>query len=256
MLTTALAIKLGLLCVAGFLAAFVDSIAGGGGLISLPAFLMAGIPPYFALGTNKFSATAASCTSSIKYIKSGKANFELLKYLIPFTAVGAFLGASTVLSIKQEYLQAMVLVMILAVGIYSLFSKTMGTEDRFTGFTKRNIFYGILLAFGIGFYDGFFGPGTGSFLIFGMIGIYGFDFIQAGGNSRVLNFVSNVTSLVRFAIQGKVYLIFGIPVALSMIIGARMGTKFALKNGAKVVKPIFVTMSLAVAAKMLYSLIW
>lgn len=244
-----------LLCLAGFAASFVDSIAGGGGLISLPAFLIAGVPAHLALGTNKFSATAASFTSSIKYATSGKVNFKLLKILIPFTLVGAGIGVNTVLLIDQKYLQGMVLTMVLAVGVYSLFSKTMGQENRFEGINKKNLTLGIILAFSIGFYDGFFGPGTGSFLIFGLISIFGFDFINAGGNARILNFVSNVTALVLFGIQGKIDYALGIPVAISMILGARFGTMMALNKGVKLVKPIFVTMSLGVAGKMLFNIL-
>jgi uncharacterized membrane protein YfcA len=243
------------LCVAGFAAAFVDSIAGGGGLISLPAFLMAGIPPHFALGTNKFAATTAALTSSIKYFFSGKVKFDVLKYLIPFSLVGAVFGVNTVLKINQEYLYTMVLVMVLCVGVYSLFSKTIGAENNFKGVNKKNLTWGILLAFSIGFYDGFFGPGTGSFLIFGLISIFGFDFLNAGGNARVLNFVSNCTSLVLFAIHGQINYYYGIPVAVAMAIGARMGTKLALNKGTKIIKPIFITMSLAVAGKMLFNLV-
>lgn len=240
---------------AGFAAAFVDSIAGGGGLISLPAFLAAGIPTHFALGTNKFSATAASFTSSIKYASSGKVNFKFLRYLLPFTFIGAALGVKTALMIDSKYLRPLVLVLVLAVGIYSLFSKTMGQEDKFKKLTKINISLGIILAFTIGFYDGFFGPGTGSFLIFGLISIFGFDFINAGGNARVMNFISNLTALALFAIQGKIDYLYGVPVAVAMIFGARFGTLFALKKGSKFIKPIFITMSLAVACKMLVDLV-
>jgi uncharacterized protein len=243
------------LCIAGFAAAFVDSIAGGGGLISIPAYLMAGLPPHIALGTNKFSSTIAAFTSSMKYMKSGKVNIDVLKYLIPFSLVGGVFGANTVLIIDQKFLNAMVLVLILAVGIYSLFSKTVGLEDKFEGTNRKNIFLGILLALGLGFYDGFFGPGTGSFLIFGLIGIYGFDFLNAGGNARVLNFISNISSLILFAFYGQIDYKMGIPVALCMIIGARAGTKLALSKGSKLIKPIFVTMSLVVAAKMMINLI-
>lgn len=243
-----------LLCIAGFAAAFVDSIAGGGGLISLPAFLAAGIPTHFALGTNKFSATAASCTSSIKYAASGKVNFNFLRYLLPFTFIGAALGVKAALMIDPKYLKPLVLVLVLVVGIYSLFSKNIGQEDKFNELTKMSIFLGIVLAFVIGFYDGFFGPGTGSFLIFGLISIFGFDFINAGGNARVMNFISNLTALVLFAIQGKIDYLYGVPVAIAMIFGARLGTVFALKKGSKFIKPIFITMSLAVACKMLFDL--
>jgi uncharacterized membrane protein YfcA len=247
-------VKIIYLCVAGFAAAFVDSIAGGGGLISLPAFMAAGIPTHFALGTNKFSATWASFTSSIKYTTSGKVNFKFLKYLLPFTLIGAAIGVKTALMIDSKYLRPLVLVLVFAVGIYTLFSKTIGRENRFEGLNKKNITLGIVLALVIGFYDGFFGPGTGSFLIFGLIGIFGFDFINAGGNARVMNFASNIMSLALFALQGKIDYLYGIPVAAAMIIGARMGTVFALKKGAKYIKPIFITMSLAVAAKMIIDL--
>lgn len=245
-------IKLLILCSAGFLAALVDSIAGGGGLISLPAYLMAGVPPHLALGTNKFSSTAASCTSSLKFAKSGKVNFEILKFITPLTLVGAALGVTSVLQIDQNFLSALVLILILCVGIYSFFSKSIGIEDMFKGINKKNMLLGALLALSLGFYDGFFGPGTGSFLIFGLISIYGFDFVKASGNAKVLNFVSNITSLVMFGLHGQINYMLGIPVAIFMILGARIGTIIALKRGSKLIKPIFITMSLGVACKMLY----
>lgn len=247
--------KLLFLCAAGFFASLVDSIAGGGGIISLPAFLAAGIPPHLALGTNKFSATCGSFTSSIQYFKNGKVNKNLLKYLLPFTLIGAVLGVNTVLAIDTKYLNTIVLVLLLSVGIYSLFSKNIGSEDKFKGLTKRNIFYGILLAISIGFYDGFFGPGTGSFLIFGLIGIFGFDFVKAGGNGKIMNFISNITSLVLFAFNGKIDYSLGIPVAIAMILGAQIGTKLAISKGSKLIKPIFVCMALAIAVKMLLGII-
>lgn len=242
------------LCFAGFIAAFVDSIAGGGGLISLPAFLLVGVPPHVALGTNKFSSTCASFTSSIKFARSGKVNLEILKYLIPCSLVGAVIGVRTILNIDTKYLYTMVLVLILAVSIYSFFAKSVGIEDNYKGTNRKNIIYGCILATVIGFYDGFFGPGTGSFLIFGIIGIYDFDFVKAGGNAKILNFISNITALVMFAISGKVDYKFGIPVAIFMILGARFGTVFALKKGAKIIKPIFIVMSFGVAVKMLINM--
>lgn len=249
--------KIIFLCIAGFFAAFIDSIAGGGGLISVPAFMFV-LPPAsisYALGTNKFSATTGSFTSSIGFFKSGKVNFKLLKYLMPFTLIGAVLGVNTVLAINQKYLNTIVLVLIIFVGIYTLFSKSIGAKNNFTGITKINIFLGIILAFALGFYDGFLGPGTGSFLIFGLIWIYGFDFVTASGNAKILNFVSNITALILFAFNGRIEYLYGIPVAIFMIIGAQIGTKFALNKGIKVIKPIFIVMSLAVAVKMLIKIV-
>jgi len=246
--------KIALLCLAGFLASFVDSIAGGGGLISVPAFMLAGLPAHMVLGTNKFSATAGSFTSSLQFIKSGKANFKLLKYLIPFTFLGSMLGVRAVLNIDQKFLNVLVLILIMFIGIYTLFSKSLGLEDKFKGLTKINIIYGVFLALFLGFYDGFFGPGTGSFLVFGFISIFGFNFVSSSANARILNFVSNITALILFAISGKINYMLGLPVAVSMIIGAKIGTSVALSKGSKLIKPIFVTMSLAVAIKMLTEL--
>lgn len=242
------------LCIAGFIAAFVDSIAGGGGLISVPAYIMVGLDPHLTLGTNKFSATGGSLTSSLKFALSGKVDFKLMKILTPFTLIGAAIGVKTVLIINETILNSLVLILILFVGIYSLLSKNIGLENKFKGFSKRNVLIGIILAFSLGFYDGFFGPGTGSFLVFGLIHIFGFDFVNASGNARFLNFISNITSLVMFALNGSINYYYGIPVAIFMILGARLGTKFALAKGAKLIKPIFITMSLAIALKMLFKI--
>lgn len=240
------------ICVAGFAAAAVDSIAGGGGLISLPAIMAVGVPPHFALGTNKFASTNASLTSTITFAKSKKIYMPLIKYLIPCTLIGAAIGVNTALKISETVLQVMILVLVFAVAIYTIIKKDFGTEDKFKGLTKLNIFYGCIFAFSLGFYDGFFGPGTGSFLIFLFISIFGFDFTISAGNGKILNFVSNITSLVLFALNGKIMYHVGIPMALSMILGAWVGTKIAIKNGAKVIKPIFITIALGLTLKLLY----
>lgn len=243
--------KIVLLCFAGFIAAFVDSIAGGGGLISVPAYYMAGLPSHMVLGTNKFSATCASLTSSIKYLKSGRGSKNLLKYAIPFTLIGACIGVTVALNIDEKILSSVILIMVLIIGVYSLFSKSLGIKENLKKVNKIRIFLLIVLALSLGFYDGFFGPGTGSFLMFGLISLFGFEFTKAAANARVMNFFSNITSLILFAINMKINLYYGIPVAICSIIGARLGTAFALKKGAKLIKPIFVTMSLILSVKLL-----
>lgn len=247
--------KLLFLCVAGFIAAFVDAIAGGGGIISVPAYMIVGLPTHIALGTNKFAASAGSLTSSINFIRSGNCNFRLLKFVAPFTLIGSILGVKTVLLINESFLQPLVLVLILAIGIYTFFSKTLGEEDNFKGFTRKNLFLSIVLGFSLGFYDGFFGPGTGTFLVFGFINILGFNFLKASANARVLNFVSNISALITFAISGNISYAIGIPVCLFMITGAKIGTKLAINKGNKIIKPIFITMAMAVAIKMLIEII-
>ncbi|HLR21201.1 MAG TPA: TSUP family transporter [Tissierellaceae bacterium] len=247
--------KIIFLCSAGFLAAFVDAIAGGGGLISVPAYFAIGFPPHLTLGTNKFSSTCGAIVSTTSFAKSGKVDKDILKVILPLSFLGAATGVFTVLLIDSSILEPIVLFLILGVGIYSFFSKTIGIEDNFTGITKKNLILGGIFAYGMGFYDGFFGPGAGSFIIFGLIKIYGFDFVRASGNAKAMNFVSNITSLLLFAINGKIYYLMGIPMALFMIMGATVGSRLAIKEGSGFIKPVFVTMSLAVAAKMIYEII-
>lgn len=240
------------ICIAGFLAAAVDAIAGGGGIISLPAILATGIPPHFALGTNKFASTCGSLTSSFRFARSKKVHFPLVKYQIPCTAVGAALGVYTALRIDEGFLNWFIVVMIFAVAIYTTFKKDFGANGNFKGLNRKNFSIGLLFAFGLGFYDGFFGPGAGSFLIFLFISIFGFDFTLAAGNSKVLNFTSNVVSLVLFAISGKIIYLVAIPMALSMILGAYVGSHIAIKNGAKVIKPIFITIAVLLIVKLIW----
>lgn len=240
------------ICIAGFIAAAIDSIAGGGGIISLPAIIATGVPPHLALGTNKFASTCASFTSTLKFAKSKKIHFPLVKYQIPCTVVGASLGVYTALRVDEGFLNWFIVVMIIAVAFYTIVKKDFGQSANFKGLDRQKIIYGMLFAFGLGFYDGFFGPGTGAFLIFLFISVFGFDFTVAAGNGKILNFVSNVVSLILFALSGKIIYLVGIPMAISMIFGAYVGTHIAIKNGAKVIKPIFITIALALVIKLIW----
>lgn len=241
-----------IICIFGFLAAAVDAIAGGGGLISLPALLLVGVPPHLALGTNKFASTMASFNSSVTFARSGKVHFPLVKWQVLFTFLGACLGVWSVLRVNSDFLNKIVFILIIFVGIYTIVHKNLGMDDHFHGLKLSSIILGISFAFALGFYDGFFGPGTGSFLIFAFMTIYGFDFVSASANSKVLNFTSNLAALILFAWNGKILYLYGIPMALAMIIGSRVGTRLAITRGATLVKPIFLTMSLVVAIKLVW----
>ncbi|EQK42365.1 sulfite exporter TauE/SafE family protein [[Clostridium] bifermentans ATCC 638] len=240
------------LCLGGFLAAFVDSIAGGGGLISMPVLLMAGLPPHLALGTNKFAGAFGCFSSAYKYSKSGKSNIELLKKLIPFTILGCLLGVKCVLSISENILNILVFLMILIVALYTYLKKDLGKEDKFENLSKENIKKGIIMAFALGFYDGFFGPGTGTFLTFAFIKIYGFDFLHASANTKILNFTSNFTALILFMFSGQILYKVAIFYAISMVLGGYIGAKVAINKGSQLIKPIFLFMAVAVAIKLLY----
>lgn len=247
--------KIIFLCLAGFVGAFVDAIAGGGGLVTLPAYLLAGVPPHISLGTNKFASTAGSFISMRGYHKSSMVNFKLMRVAVPMTALGASLGVYSVLRIPQDFLYPLVSIAILVVSLYTFFKKDLGARNDFTQITNKKIFFVSIVGFVLGFYDGFFGPGTGSFLIFIFIKFLKFDFTHASGNAKLINFISNFTSLVLFAFNGKIDYLLGVPIGLFMMLGSMVGTKLAIKNGAKFIKPIFLIMSLAVFGKLIYDMI-
>ena len=141
-----------------FIGAFIDSVAGGGGLISLPAYLASGLPPHIALGTNKLSSFFSGVGSSVNYARSGKVNWNLMKKLAPFSFVGAFIGVKLIIGTKPQYINYIVFTALIVVLAYTLTNKKMGHESTFTGLTKSNVTKGMIMAFVIGFYNGFLGP--------------------------------------------------------------------------------------------------
>lgn len=243
-----------IVCLAGFFGALVDAIVGGGGLITIPALLSVGMPTHLALGTNKFASSMGTISSAYHYYKSGEVEFSILKFLLPLSLVGSALGVLAVLAIDPDFLKGFIIVMVLVIGLYTLLKKNLGLINHRFEVTRKKIKQGMGLSFGLGFYDGFFGPGTGSFLIFGMIHIFGFDFRKASANSKFLNFASNFTSLILFLINGKIMFAYGIPMAISMVIGARVGTHLAVTKGAKFIKPVFVLVSFLLVLKLSFDL--
>lgn len=240
----------------GFVAAFIDSTVGGGGLISLPALLGLGIPPYLALGTNKLAGTISSATSSVTFIRMGKYDKKLMALLFPVSLVGAYLGAKTVLFVPQEVLKVLVIVMMAAIFVYTLINKRFGETSSFTGLTRFSLGLGIPLTFLIGFYDGFFGPGTGSFFVFLMVLLFGYDFVIAAGNGRILNLASNIAALFVFIVEGKVIFLTGLTMGIAMLLGASLGARLAIKTGVRYVRPLFLLVSISLITKMIYELIF
>lgn len=245
-----------LLAVFGFIAAFIDSTVGGGGLISLPALLGLGMPPYLALGTNKLAGTISSATSSYTFIKNGKFDKKLMLILFPVSLIGAYFGAKTVLFVPQEFLKFLVVIMMALIFVYTLFNKRFGQDSNYKGLTKFTLGIGIPFTFLIGFYDGFFGPGTGSFFVFLMVLLFGYDFVIAAGNGRILNLASNISALFVFTMEGKVVFMTGLIMGIAMLLGANLGAKMAIKTGVRYVRPLFLIVSITLIVKMVYELIF
>jgi len=239
---------LGFLVLAGFIASFVDSVVGGGGLISIPALMFTGLPPSAAIATNKLASTMGALTSTISFIKSGKVNFSLVSKLFPLTLIGSFLGAFVVKHISSEILKPLVLVLLIAVAIYTILKKDWGKDSRYQGLSLKKSILFALVVFLIGFYDGFVGAGTGSFLLFSFL-IIGFDFIQSAGNAKVLNFGSNIAALTMFLYLDAVHFAYGIPMGIAMILGALVGSNFAIKKGASYVRILFIIVTVFLIGK-------
>lgn len=237
--------------VACFIAAFIDAVAGGGGLITVPAYLASGLPAHIALGTNKVSSSIGTVASSWKFATSGKVNWSMAKKLMPFSFIGALIGVKTVVLIDSKYLYPIAIVLLLLVLIYTLINKNLGEENNFKGLDKDNIFKGKLMAIIMGFYDGFFGPGTGSFLIFGLIRIFKLDFTNASGNAKILNLTSNLASMFLFIFLGKANFFYSIPIGIIMIFGATLGAKTAVTKGTSFIKPMFLIVTTIVLIKMI-----
>lgn len=236
------------LVIAGFIAAFIDSVVGGGGLISIPALLFTGMSPSAALATNKFSSSMGSLTSTISFIRAGKVNFKFVIKFLPLTVGGSIIGAYVVHFVSPDILKPLILVILVVVAIYTIVKKDWGKETLYKGLTRNKLIMMLLLIFAIGFYDGFLGPGTGSFLLFAFL-IIGFDFVQAAGNAKILNFGSNIAALVVFLSMGTVNFAYGIPMGIAMVAGALVGTNFAIKKGSSYVRVLFIGVTVLLIGK-------
>ena len=241
----------GLLFLVAVVAGFIDSIAGGGGLLTIPALLWVGLPPATALATNKLQACGGSFFASFYFIRKGLVDVKKMKLAIACTFVGSALGSIAIQSIDPSILEVILPFLILAIGGYFLFSKQISDEDKHQLLTPT--LFAVTAAFGIGLYDGFFGPGTGSFFAMAFVSLAGFGLAKATAHAKVLNFATNIASLIFFALGGKVLWALGGIMLVGQALGATLGSRLVLSKGVKIIKPLMVTMSIAMSLKLLYS---
>lgn len=221
---------------ASFLAGFVDSISGGGGLLLMPALLFAGLPPQTALGTNKFANSIGTSFALVNFMRSKKVVWRIAAIGISFSLLGAFLGSKAILVFPNETVGKIIVILLpLAVlGVFIPKIKRVNSSDDLLPRALYNRVVPICLV--IGFYDGFFGPGTGSFLIIAFYAFVGLDLLHASATAKVFNLSSNIGALIVFLIEGKVVFLLGLPLALANIAGNYLGSTLAIKVGSKVVK--------------------
>ncbi|QKE75774.1 TSUP family transporter [Arthrobacter citreus] len=240
-----------ILIVFGFLASFIDSVVGGGGLITLPTLLFTGLNPAVAVATNKLASTIGSLTSTFMFYRSGKLDLKSVIKFFPLTYIGSLLGAYTVHLLNPELLKPLMLIMLAVVAIFTIFKKDWGSLSSPKKLPTYQFIIFLVTIFAIGFYDGFIGPGTGSFLIFSFL-LIGFDFLKAAGNAKFLNFCSNIAGLMMFMFLGQVNYTYGIIMGIAQIAGAICGSKFAIKKGSGYVRTLFISVTCLLLAKNVY----
>ena len=227
---------------ASALAGFVDAIVGGGGLILVPALFAAfpATPPATLFGTNKSAAVWGTAISAWQYGRRLSIHWPSVVPGIAAAGVGAFLGAYTVTQVNPDFLRKLLPCILLGVLLYTLARKDMGREHapRYSGLHAQLITGAIGLV--IGFYDGFFGPGTGSFFVFLFVRLMGFDFLNASVNAKLLNIATNLAALALFALKGNVWWHFALPLAVANVAGSMLGTWLALRHGTGFVRAIFI----------------
>lgn len=234
----------------GMLAGFVDAIAGGGGLVALPALLSAGLPPVAALATNKLQSVIGTGVAAFTYWRKG---FVVLRSLIPamaLTSAGALLGAIVVKGIDTSLLSLAVPVALIGIALYFAFAPKLTDAAR-----HARLHFPIwvpVMGFAIGFYDGIFGPGTGSFLTMGFVTLFGLGLTRAAGHTKALNLMSNLGALALFLPAGDVVWPVAIVMAIGQIVGGYVGARTGIRFGARLIRPLIIAVSVILALRLLF----
>ena len=235
-----------------FLAGIIDSIAGGGGLITLPAYWIIGIPPAVALGTNKFASFSGTTFTTVRFLKAGLLDVPVAIIGAAFGLVGSWIGTQTALTVSAGFFNILLLVLIPIVAVVILATPRTGTVNRAREIKLgKRLVLGSLAGLVIGFYDGFFGPGTGTFLILIYTLVLKYDFVTANANAKLVNLASNFAALIGFIIAGKVLYAVAIPAAFCGIAGNLLGSSLVLKRGNKLIRIIFILVLVLLMLKIL-----
>ncbi|MDR9830603.1 TSUP family transporter [Vibrio sp. FNV 38] len=241
-------ILLFLFFVAG-LAGFIDALAGGGGLLTLPALLSAGVPPTQALATNKLQSSFGSFSATLYFVRRGIVDLKDMRLAIACTFVGSATGAKLVQYIDASILTSLIPLLLLGISLYFLFAPQAG-DGGGTPKMSENLF-AFTVGTGVGFYDGFFGPGTGSIFTICFVAIAQLSIVHATAKTKVLNFTSNFAALLFFIFAGLPVWELGLVMAVGGFIGARLGAKAVVSKGKKYIRPLVITMSMVMAVKLL-----
>lgn len=245
---------LSLLCLFAFLAGFIDSIVGGGGLILIPAILLLHpeLPLATTLGTNKAVALFGILTATFQYARTVGIPWKIMSPAAVTGFIFSWLGAYVVTLLSEVNLRPFILIILFLVAIYTFIKKDFGKFHAPTRSIKTQIWIGILAAAGIGFYDGFLGPGTGSFLTFALIGLMSFSFLTAAASARFINLSTNLAAAILFAFKGNILYSLFLPLALCNVLGAFLGSRVVVLKGSEFVRILFLVVVVGFMARLSY----
>ena len=244
-----------IVCPLLFLTGFVDAIGGGGGLISLPAYLLAGLPIHRAIATNKLSSACGTSLVTVRYIHSGMVNARLVPPTVLAAFCGSFLGAQLSLRMDERVMKTMLLfVLPLTAAVVLNRHWFGGRENAHFVPDRRTVLIGTLSALVIGAYDGFYGPGTGTFLIIAFTALAGMPMALSNGQAKVINLTTNLTSLAVFLANGQVVWLLGLAGAACNMAGSYLGSGLAIRKGAKIVRPVILAVLALLFIKILSEL--
>src|SRR5436190_10650102 len=238
-----------LLFLTGFVAGFVDSIAGGGGLIALPVLLSFGLEPRHALGTSKLQSTFGSGSAAWHYARAGTVDLKDCPRGFVLSMLGAALGALAVQQLDPSFLKRAIPILLIAVVLYSLLRPELGAADLHPRMGR--LAFDVTFVLGIALYDGFFGPGAGTFWMMSFVLVMGFNLTRATGYTKVMNFGSNLSALALFLMARQVVFPAKLAINVGQLLGARLGSRMVVKRGTKFICPVFISVVLALTAKLL-----
>ena len=241
------------LSLVAFVAGIVDAIAGGGGLITLPALLAAGLDPHFALGTNKGQSVFGSFASVVRFARAGFVDPARARVTFPLGALGAVAGAALLLVLDRNVLKPLVLVLLVAAGVFVAIKRPGNTPAGPA--PARALLIAGLIALGIGAYDGFFGPGTGTFLIIAFVTLLRESLPNATADAKVVNFASNLATVTMLGLAGKVLWAIALPMAAGQFLGGLVGASVAIKGGAPIIRGVVLTVVAGLVAKLAFDLL-
>ena len=248
-----------LLCLAAFLAGFVDSIAGGGGLIQVPALFVL-LPPSIAaqvpqvMGINKFSSICGTTVATFQYARKVDLQWRILIPMAMGAFIFSFLGARTVSILNPKLIKPVILGLLVVVAVYTYTPKKTAPERALNVSPASRVLLAICAGCAIGFYDGFFGPGTGTFLLIAFVGLFALDFLHASAHAKVINLTTNIAAVAWFASTGNIPYRYAIPMALANIAGSLAGSHMAVLKGSEFVRKFFLGMVLILIARFAYEM--